>query len=290
MSQLTEYFKKAELALAAYGESFIPGDAPELAKLEAKGFSVTQAETFAATYRVVDQYNDPNTGLSATIFRHATDVDNINSILAIRGTEITDINDLFAGLSIALIGDTSKLQPQYDSLKIKVGEWLSSGTISPTFTITGHSLGDFLATGLVADFPSNVLHAYLYNAPGLGSVFGAMTNAILEFLEIAKTVDATKFSNIEAAAGISPIAGLGYDVSPPIDIIIEDQLNPDVTNGPGSKNHSQEVLTDKLAGHSLYSQFALNLDQSRVNVLIDTLDSTKNNVPESNVLNWRLAA
>ena len=102
--------------------------------------------------------------------------------------------------------------------------------------------------------------------------------------------DPAKFSNIEAVVsdGFNNrfVTGLGYDVSPPIDFIIEDQLNPDVTNAPDAKNHSQQVLTD----HLLYSQFALNWDQSGVNVLIDIFYSTKNNVPESNVPNWGQAA
>ncbi|MDR4652790.1 MAG: hypothetical protein MRJ52_10390 [Nitrosomonas sp.] len=192
-------------------------------------------------------------------------------------------------MSIAVIGST-KLQPQYTSLKAKVTEWLVSGTISPTFTVTGHSLGGFLATGLVADFP-NVSHAYLYNTPGLGDVLGSMTNAILDFLGIAQTYDPGKFSNIEAATGISPIAGLGYDVSPPVDIIIESQTNPDtIDTRPDSLNHSQQVLTETLAVYSLYSQLLSGFSQDQLNGLMDFFGSTKSNTPESNVLNWRQAA
>jgi len=102
MSQHIEYLKQAELALAAYAIDLNPGSEPDLTKLQNAGFSTAQArDPFIPTYRVVDQYNDPNTGLSATIFRHTNDIYNTNSILAIRGTEIDDINDLFAGLSIA---------------------------------------------------------------------------------------------------------------------------------------------------------------------------------------------
>lgn len=280
MNQYADYFKQAELALAAYGN--FAAIVPTQQELEDADFSISQAENFILNYRVVDQYNDPNTGLSATIFRHTNDIYNTNSILAIRGTEIDDINDLFAGLSIALIGDTTKLQPQYTNLKAKVTEWLTNGTISPTFTVTGHSLGGFLATGLTTDFPGNVSHAYLYNTPGVGGVFGSMTNAILDFLGIAQTYDPGKFSNIEAATGISPIAGLGYDVSPPIDIIIENQWNPDVTNAPASKNHSQQVLTDTLAVYSLYSQLLPSFDQNQLNSLINAFGSIKDTQGTSN--------
>ena len=105
-----EYFNQAELALAAYAKDLDAGTEIN-AKLENAGLSSIQAESFANTYHIVDQYNDPGTGLSATIFRHTTDVFNTNSFLAIRGTEITDINDLFAGLSIATVG-TTQLQRQ----------------------------------------------------------------------------------------------------------------------------------------------------------------------------------
>ena len=92
MSQYSEYFKQAELALAAYGN--FTTDIPKQSELTDAGFSTVQArDSLIPTYRVVDQYNDPNTGLSATIFRHTSDVFNTNSFLAIRGTEITDIND-----------------------------------------------------------------------------------------------------------------------------------------------------------------------------------------------------
>lgn len=114
MDSITDYFEQAEFALAAYSNlnSDLSFDDYVLAlRDDGKSFSFSQATTFADTYRVVDQYNDPNSGLSAAIFRHADDVSNTNSFLAIRGTEPSDINDLFAGLSIALIGDTTKLQP-----------------------------------------------------------------------------------------------------------------------------------------------------------------------------------
>ncbi|GKS69616.1 hypothetical protein W03_16200 [Nitrosomonas sp. PY1] len=61
-----EYFKQAELALAAYAS--LNTGAPDRAALVFASFSEVQAITFATTYRVVTQYNDPATGLSATVF------------------------------------------------------------------------------------------------------------------------------------------------------------------------------------------------------------------------------
>ncbi|MDR4652789.1 MAG: hypothetical protein MRJ52_10385 [Nitrosomonas sp.] len=70
-----EYFNQAELALAAYAKDLDAGTEIN-AKLKNAGLSSIQAASFANTYHIVDQYNDPDTGLSATIFRHADDVFN----------------------------------------------------------------------------------------------------------------------------------------------------------------------------------------------------------------------
>ncbi|WP_347888926.1 hypothetical protein ABHF54_05795 [Nitrosomonas europaea] len=128
--------------MAAYAKDLVAGTLDEL-KLREAGFSTNQAREFASTYQVVDQHTDV-TGLSATVFAdHITG----ETFLAIRGTELTDPGDLFAGLSIAVFG-SAVLQPQYASLKAQVAAWLNDETLSPTFTVTGHSLGGFLATGL----------------------------------------------------------------------------------------------------------------------------------------------
>ncbi len=233
-----EYFKQAELALAAYAS--LNTGAPDRAALVFASFSEVQAITFATTYCVVTQYNDPATGLSATVF---ADKNTEETFLAIRGTEITDPGDIFAGLPIAIFG-TTILQPQYASLKTQVQAWLSNGTLKPTFTVTGHSLGGFLAAGLVDDpaFANHVSYAYLYNAPGTGGIVGSLADTLLGFMGLSPLGDSSKISNIEAAIGASPIAGLGFDAAPPIDIIIEDQTQ--ISGSPPSKNHSQQALTD----------------------------------------------
>ncbi|MER0216503.1 MAG: hypothetical protein DU481_10025 [Nitrosomonas sp.] len=97
-----------------------------------------------------------------------------------------------------------------------------------------------------------------------------------------KHIDQSKISNIEAATGISPISGLGFDAASPIDIIIEDQMAPDISNPPGARNHSQQVLTDALATYSVYSQLVPNLNQEQLNKLIDAFGSTKDVIGASN--------
>lgn len=273
MNQQIEYFKQAELALAAYAS--FNSDIPAQAELKDVDFSTNQARAFAETYHVVAQHTDV-TGLSATVF---SDKISGETFLAIRGTEGGDLRDLLTDLiNITWLGDTT-LQPQYVSLKFKVAEWIENGILPQNFTVTGHSLGGFLAAGLVAEpvFADHISHAYLFNAPGVGGFTGshAAAYAILNFLGVASTYDQSKISNIEAATAISPISGLGFDVAPPIDIIIEDQMASDISDPPGARNHSQQVLTDALAVYSVYSQLAPNLERERLNKLMDAFGSTK---------------
>lgn len=69
MNIFQNYFAQAELALAAYVD--LTTGEPNKAELKKAGMSDAQATHFASTWRVVDQYNDPLTGLSATVFQKA---------------------------------------------------------------------------------------------------------------------------------------------------------------------------------------------------------------------------
>ena len=229
-----EFFKHAELSLATYADLVTGVDIKD--ELKIAGFSDIQADAFVFKYRIVDQqFNENATGLSATIF---ADKVSGETFLAVRGTEPTDIRDFATGIFDIMLFGSTQLHPQYNSLKAKVTEWLGSGALPPTFTVTGHSMGGFLAIGLVDDpaFASHVSHAYLYNAPGMGGIVGSFADTLLGFMGISSSGDTTKISNIEAATGISPIAGLGFDAAPPIDIIIEDQTQ--ISGSPPSKNHN----------------------------------------------------
>ncbi|MER0203255.1 MAG: hypothetical protein DU480_05225 [Nitrosomonas sp.] len=112
----------------------------------------------------------------------------------------------------------------------------------------------------------------------MGGFLGSSINTVLGWIGFAEAYD----HNIEAATGISPILDLGFDAAPPIDIIIEDQIAPDISNPPGARNHSQQVLTDALATHSVYSQLAPSLNQEQLNKLIDAFGSTKDVTRASN--------
>jgi hypothetical protein len=188
-----EYFNHAELALAAYANG-LNESIETNTKLKNGGFSTTQADAFILKYTVIDQHTDA-TGLSATIF--ANDATG-ETFLAIRGTQMTDPGDLLAGLSLAIFGSTV-LQPQYASLKTQVQAWLNDGTLPSTFTVTGHSLGGFLAMGLANNpvFAANVSHAYLYNAPGMGGIVGSFADMLLGFMGLSPTGDSNKINHPE---------------------------------------------------------------------------------------------
>lgn len=72
MNQIVEYFKQAELALAAYGD-LAPG-VPDIQALKSKdvGMTTTQATDFASNWTVIGTpYNDTATGVYAAVFQDA---------------------------------------------------------------------------------------------------------------------------------------------------------------------------------------------------------------------------
>lgn len=276
MTSIVEDFRNAELALAAYAD-LAPGISNTQSLIDA-GMSSSQATHFAATYTVIDQYNHADTwtyvdefgheiqvtggnGLSATVFEDKT---THQRYLAIRGTD--DLYDFATDLvDVAALGGT-KYQSQYQALKAQVSAWQADGTLpdgirpgQQQYTVTGHSLGGFLAAALTSDFAGTIGHTYLYNAPGFGGNALLGMNPLIGIVKLLigsstiPTLDASKISNVKADAGISPIAGLGTQVAPPIWISIENQLASDVHGAPAAMNHSQQVLTDALAVYDLFA-------------------------------------
>jgi uncharacterized Zn-binding protein involved in type VI secretion len=218
-----------------------------------KGMSLTQATDFATKWIVVEQYNHSETeevpvyddggnitsyitrttsnGLSVTVFE---DIATGERHVAIRGTEITDLGDLTADGGILLHG-IPNLSDQYQSLKSRIEEWQASGVLADPFTVTGHSLGGWLASGLAIQFADSIEHTYLYNSPGiLGTEFDTPLQQLKDALGLSEepTFKLDNVSNIRASAGNFLISGLGYALSDPIDIFTEDQTFSDVLNPP----------------------------------------------------------
>jgi len=282
MSIVTDYFKQSELALAAYAT--LSSGVPDTQALqqEAVGMSPSQAERFAETWHVVDQYNHTeqtpiyddggnltgylttSNGLSVTVFQK---VGTNEKYLAIRGTEATSGADLWTGLKDLISIGTPEHQSQYQSLKAKITEWQGNGTLPGSFTVAGHSLGGFLAAAVAIDFPLNVEHAFLYNAPGAGGVRANLELA-LQILgglpEGSRTLNLGVVSNLRAASGASLIAGLGQAWGAPISAEIE------AASGLGLGNHSIVRLADALAVHALYAELAPTLTLAQTGQILQS--------------------
>jgi Ca2+-binding RTX toxin-like protein len=291
MTTIYEGAHISELALAAYAK--LDDGVLSLRELQNAGLSEQQARRFITRYTVVEPFvgidtfevTDPKTGevtgsasypngVSATVFK---DEATQTSILAIRGTD--DLRDLVSDLiDVVVLG---KPKYQYQSLKKQVVIWLNDGTLSASFIVTGHSVGGFMATAIAADFSSNVQHAYLYNSPGLNGIQGAANQTVLEALGITAPLDLSKISNIKADAGISPVSGLGTQVSPPILIRIENQLNLDQLIRPLTLNHSQQVLSDALALYSAFAQLDPSIGTDFIGAILLADSGTNSHTLES---------
>ncbi len=266
MASSTSLYSFAELASAAYAN--VDPRSPSPLPFTDQGFTELQAARFLSKYATIDRFEhssepyyfydlmsglpygpitDTN-GLSVTIFRNSDSSGEV--VLAIRGTDdaadrVTDIVD------IALLG-SPKYQGQYQSLRQQVQAWITNEVLPEHFTVTGHSLGGFLALGLALEFPERVDHAYLYNAPGLG---GITNRPVLD--EIARvyhitggTYDPAKFTNVRAKPGWSMIAGLGAHPSPPVLVEGEDKGGWLV----GTNNHKIGHLVESLAIHDAFNR------------------------------------
>lgn len=235
------YSEYAELALATYSDFYhgmSQGAYEDALKQGGKGMSLTQAQDFAASYTVIDQYTDLS-GVSATIFegrdgkRH----------LAIRGTG--GFGDINADCILAQ-GFPSYLNPQFVQLRGQIDTWLANGDLTSGFSVTGHSLGGYLAVAVGTWYSGQVGQTYTYNAPGLGGLAGNIFDAfraVFGFSDAALIPDAV---NLRGSAGISVISGLGAQLSPPVLIETEFSLNP-------FENHSIARLADSLAVYNLFA-------------------------------------
>lgn len=122
-------------------------------------------------------------GAAATVFRN-TETGQVS--IAVRGTE-TLLNDIGADVVLAVIG-VDTLNPQFNALYARIKSWATGpdAILSGTVTITGHSLGGYLAAQLKKAFAAptadtgdfNISSAYVFNAPGPGGVLGSLTRVV----------------------------------------------------------------------------------------------------------------
>lgn len=313
MATITEYFEQAQLSLAAYALNLTPGisGTAYTGKLEAAGMSSPQAENFATTYSVVDQFTDPLTGFSATVF----DKTGIK-YFAIRGTEglfsfsgavdwLNNVADVGAeGIAIrqglALLNYLQRLQGAagnpvvqyaYDSLTRTIitttgtaNGWLSGQQVS----VTGHSLGGHLAIMMSRLAPDMMNAVYTYNAPGFDTAL--RTNLF--------PLTSEGFFNTLRAAPIGPITGpIGTAWNS--GIMTQWYVQGDVVHGigstPGSQGivfsentnqgvvdaHDIKAITDSLAIYDLFAEIdsSLNTADPAVGIgkVTDILKAASNN-------------
>ncbi|MDH4321351.1 MAG: hypothetical protein OEV73_07605, partial [Desulfobulbaceae bacterium] len=263
MSTITEYLTEAELALAAYA-TLTPGMSKDVyvdaLQDDGNGMAQKQAEEFAAHWQVIDQYNGQvqdsyyddfgqlvtctvQTGLSVTIFE---EVGTGKQVVAVRGTQ--DFLDIVTDfIDIGMLG-TDEHQAQYKALSAQVRKWLDDGVLKSGFSVTGHSLGGFLATNLSLDYAADATQVYLYNAPGLTGFTGNILGAIAQALSPGRPLTISTslpISNIVATS--DPASLVGIYVTPPIAIQVESNANP-------IHNHRIVTLTDALAVYDLFAK------------------------------------
>ena len=274
----------ANTALAAYASPAL-ADATYKDHLVLVDMAPAQADAFIDTFRVVDYFNDtigsgaagigvfgsgPHipSGVSATVFERKSTGE---KVLAIRGTTPTDAGDLWTDLVDIILYGSSKHQYQYAALTTKVDEWLANGTLSPGFTVTGHSLGGFLAVALTADLDATIGHAYAFNAPGLGGFqVSSLSKSFNEWLADIRpdmpAPDGNKVTNVTAQGGTSLVSGLGIPVGDRIDVAVETPLLPSLSPADFLASHRIEKLTDALAVYDLLAKIdpGITLDTSNL--------------------------
>lgn len=260
MSTTSEYFEQSQLALAAYAD-LSGATSTFLQALQNADMSPAQAANFLGSWQVSAQYTDPATGVSATVFQDSAG----KKYLAIRGTEPA-ASDLLADGLLAL-GIPSSLNPQFNALKTQIDAWMNDPNVlqGQTFTVTGHSLGGYLAAAVKQTY-AQVTDAYLFNAPGVGGPLGNLADALTSALGLSGAPDSNIW-NIRSSEGFPAISGLGYQLGTSASIQAEAASN-------AVANHFIAPLTDALAVQSLYAQLASNLTQDQVNALMDASGAT----------------
>lgn len=213
MPSIQIYSNFAKVALAAYAVNLSinsPNDA-NVAKYVQVDMAREQAITFDERWQVLGQA-EIGDGFSAALFQNRFSGE---KALGIRGTESSNwgIDFLYDVVAIAAIG-SPRGTAQYTSLEAFYQQMVSTGKLgsSEQITVSGHSLGGFLAQAFAAKHDAVVAAAYTYNAPGFsGQVpVGGLGTELLKFFGITNAaMPNNKIFNARAVDGLSATAGLG---------------------------------------------------------------------------------
>ncbi|ABK99977.1 alpha/beta hydrolase family protein [Pelobacter propionicus] len=266
MSQLSELSKQSDLAFATY--AVFDGTNTNRDALKKAGMTETQATIFLSKYKIIAQCPEDITGSSATVFE---EISTGKRYLAVRGTE--SVGDLIVDGILAL-GFPSYCNPQFTRLCGQVSQWLANGTLSSGFSVTGHSLGGYLAVAIGTWFSGQANGVYTYNAPGLGSLVGNALDAFRAAFGLSNLTLVNGITNVRGTAGISLISGIGTQLSPPLCVETESSLNP-------VANHSIVGLTDSLAIANLFSKLDPSIDLATVNTILQSVSNTSGSTLEA---------
>lgn len=247
MPTITQHSTYAQAALASYAASLVAGaNNTARYKDQAVGMTDTQATAFDRDWAVLQQYTSTN-GFSAVLLQRKDDAGNATGekVLAIAGTDPSSPADVITDVVNVFQYGTAAFMPQYVSLESFYVQLVSSGKVGATeqITVTGHSLGGFLAQAFTARHTNVVSAAFTYNAPGFGTI-----ELLLGFLGITDAAGASaKITNVHATDGWSVTAGLGWMLGASQPVRIEADPNP-------LSNHSIVNLGDVLAIYAAYAQ------------------------------------
>ncbi|MDO8703728.1 MAG: calcium-binding protein [Sulfuricaulis sp.] len=325
MATITNYFEQAQLSLAAYALNLLPGMSGQqntayVSALTAPtvGMSDAQARNFADTYTVVDQYTDPLTGFSGTVFTK-----NGVNYFALRGTEglfsfagvndwLTNVTDVGTnGIAVTqglamfnwlqrLYGAPNSAVVQYvynpilGTIETFTGALPASGYLSGSLSpvsVTGHSLGGQLAMMLSRLAPGVINSVYAYNAPGFdvfnsgltsGGFFNLLRNAPIG--PITGAIGTGWNNGIMTRSDVEGdvVHGIGYSPSqssPAFEqIIFSENANQGVVTA-----HDIKAITDSLAIYNLFATLDPALNNNPVTGVSKITDILK--ASSSNVLN-----
>lgn len=293
-SNIIKYSNNAQLALASYAnfegvtnedvQAYI--DALTDSGLGRPGMSVEQARAFIGLdennvpiagkgFEIIHHESNSATGFSATVF---LDRETSRYHFAIRGTVITNINDLIADANAVLSGGAVEqvismlnyymrlITPEEEStvqvLSLGGGVFLPTtaeglGILDPDtpLTVTGHSLGGHLASAFGKAFPiiSNaVTEVYTYNGLGVGPGINSLLNQVADLYDITPdtTSDNSSFNvtNLIAEPGIT-LTPNAFAASNQLGEVIFTFIEEGIL----IQNHSSSRLADALAVYKLFA-------------------------------------
>jgi hypothetical protein len=128
MTTFTAASVYSQTALASYGDALQSNQSNVDKYTDTDvGMSPTEAQTFDATWEVVEQSTSTMNGFSAVLFRHRTTGE---KVLAIAGTDPSSPADLLTDLVNVIALGSVTVMPQYVSLEAFHAQLLSSGKLT----------------------------------------------------------------------------------------------------------------------------------------------------------------